>query len=244
MLSLELENNPLEILNTSFLFQTSSSPGRVNFSSLLGLIRDVNKRVLLVRNKAGEMVARCLLGLVEDGGVVKSCIHHLPGYGDLKQAVQTFVDDLCKQMKTINLSGGKLTTLVAESWLDDSPVDVFGQYPFLEPGSDFRNSLLLLDGSALFPWLMDLFGDSFLDELALPLVFSLPEFAANPKLIRVTIPQLCQFALFLQANTLLDLAGQIAHMGEAHAARVLLTALHRKSQPCDASRELLDLLDN
>ena len=105
--------------------------------------------------------------------------------------VAALVRELAGQMKTCVVKRGTVACLVAPRWYDDGPSDVCGRFPFLEEGSEFRESLSdSVDRDEFVARLEEQFAPMPLNGYALSLVLELNEFDAHPDLIRSLLPRL------------------------------------------------------
>lgn len=188
--TLQLEDDPLEVLDMGKHFATCLSPGAVNYFSTFANVADANKRVLFARDSAGKVVARCLLALTETGALV--AFHPYAhdarlGFGAI---VASFAGDLAARMGVFVAAHGDVPRVVAPDWYDDGPVDLGGRFPFLQDGAPFRRSIAHLTPAAFVEKGRLLFSPLPLGALTLPLLVALPELDARPELLEPLVPML------------------------------------------------------
>lgn len=178
---LALESDPLEILEMGRHFDTCLSPGSFNYFSVFSNLADIDKRVLYGRDAEGRIVARCLLGLTAEGGIVTFHAYR-HGMFDFGAMVARFAGELASRMGVLVVARGTVPLLVASDWYDDGPVDLGGRLPYLLEGSALRNALVDVPLEGLEALLEAHLAPLSVNELTLPTLLDLPEIGARPEL--------------------------------------------------------------
>ncbi|MGA7740835.1 MAG: hypothetical protein WBP56_06765 [Polyangia bacterium] len=140
---LELENDPLEVLQMGAHFETCLSPGAFNYFSVIVNMTDINKRILYLRNPRGKVLGRCLLGLASGGGLVTFHPYCHASF-DFPSMVRDFTEELAGRMGVPVLPDGRVSPLLSSRWYDDGAVDIHGRLQCLAEGSQFRSTLARL----------------------------------------------------------------------------------------------------
>ena len=216
-LTLTLEDDPLEILRMGEHYGTCLSPGDINYFAAVVNAADVNKRVIYGRTDDGRVLARCLIGLTDAGGIVTfNCYSH--GRLGTTEEVAAFVAELARQMGAVVVPRGEIRPLAAGRWYDDGPRDLTGAYAFLADGAPFRAELATVPHDAVLEHLRAAFAPLPLAGLALSLVLPLPEVQQRPSLIEPLLPLLAASddvprATLLQAVRLAERAGVTDRLG-------------------------------
>jgi len=180
-LSLELEADPLEILEMGRHFGTCLSPGAFNYFSVFSNLVDIDKRVLYARDREGRVSGRCLLGLTAEGGIVTFHAYR-HGSFDFGAMVARFAAELASRMGVVVVARGTVPLLVASDWYDDGPVDLGGRLPYLLEGSALRKGLAEVPIEGLEALLEAHLAPLTVNELTLPTLLELPELDARPEL--------------------------------------------------------------
>ena len=189
-ITLQLEDDPLEIFHMGRHFGTCLSPGHCNFFSVFVNAADINKRVIYARDAKGRVLGRRLLCLTAQGAILSfHCYSHDSSW-DLDKYSSAFVLRLSEAMGTVVVNRGTVPTLVAGEWYDDGSVDIAGQFDELEEGSDFRTALATVPSEGLAALVARTFGRAKVDEILAPMLIALPEFAARPTLAASLLPLL------------------------------------------------------
>jgi hypothetical protein len=178
---LSLESDPLEILEMGRHFDTCLSPGAFNYFSVFSNLADIDKRVIYARDTEGRVVARCLLGLTAEGGIVTFHAYR-HGTFDFGAMVARFAGELSSRMGVVVVARGSVPLLVASDWYDDGPVDLGGRLPYLLEGSALRTALATVPVEGLESLLEAHLAPLALNELTLPTLLDLPEIGARPEL--------------------------------------------------------------
>ena len=187
---LAFERDPLEVFQMGSHFQTCLSPGSGSFFSVFAVAADINKHVVYARDVRRAVVGRCLLALDDVGRIISFFPYCHDGELGFKKMVGELVEELAGEMKTHVVPRGTVPCLVAPDWYDDGPLDVCRRFPFLEEGSEFRESLPVLVQDELVACLERHFAPVPLNAHALSLVLELPEFDAFPGMVRPLLPLL------------------------------------------------------
>ncbi|MEM7584955.1 MAG: hypothetical protein AAF560_16295 [Acidobacteriota bacterium] len=244
-IQLALERDPLEILHMGGHFRTCLSPGQFNHFSVYANACDINKQVLYARDARGNVVARMLLALTAEGGLL--CFHpyQLDSELGFEALAQDYAQRLADAMGTLVVPRGHVPQLVAPDWWDDGPTDLADRHPALEPSSDLRRALAELPPAQLAGKISAAFAPLACNELTLPLVLQLPELDARPELAsgvarlaeRLELPT----DAMLRLGQLLLAAGDI-EQGRTLAPRLKARALARHRQFQHDSFEIVELL--
>lgn len=115
-----LDPDPLAVLHMGEPFGTCLAPGGSNFFSAVVNAAEVDKRVLFVRDARGATLARCLLALTPQGGLVAHRVYETAS--DLDGVVSELVKDLCDRVGLVPLPRADVRPLIAPAWYDDGPV--------------------------------------------------------------------------------------------------------------------------
>lgn len=118
-LSIEFEEDPLEVFHMGNHFQTCLSAFNFNFFSVVANAADINKRVIYLRNDKKKIVGRCLFAINDHGHLLTFNPYSHLGSDAIRDAVNQFADDLATQMNTIRSNKGNVSTRVAHDWYDD-----------------------------------------------------------------------------------------------------------------------------
>ncbi len=181
-ITLQLEDDPLEIFHMGRHFGTCLSPGSCNFFSVFANAADINKRVLYARDAQGRVLGRRLLCLTAKGAILAfHCYSHDSAW-DLDKHSNAFVMRLAEAMGTVVAGRGSVPLLVADQWYDDGSVDVAGQFGEFKEGSDFRTALAAVAPEGLAALIARTFGRAKVDEILAPMLIALPELTARPAL--------------------------------------------------------------
>lgn len=216
-LTLTLEDDPLEVLRMGEHYRTCLSPGDVNYFAAVVNAADVNKRVIYGRTDDGQVLARCLIGLTDTGGIVTfNCYSH--GRLGTATEVAAFIAELAARMGAVVVPRGEIRPLATGRWYDDGPRDLTGAYGFLADASPFRTQLATIAHDALLEHLRAAFAPLPLSGLVLSLVLPLPEVQARPSLIEPMLAILERSddvprATLLQAVRLAERAGLADRLG-------------------------------
>ncbi len=230
VVDLRLEDDPLEILDMGKHFSTCLTPGDINYFSTFANVADVNKRVLFARDPAGRVLGRCLLALTAAGGVVAFHAYAHDGELGFEAMVGEVAKDLAARMRAMVVAQGDVPRLVAPDWYDDGAVDLGHRFPFLQDGTEFRQSLATLLPSAFADEARRLFAPLPLGALTLPLLVALPEIDKRPELLVPLLPALAA-AEGLPIATVGRAAALLARTQEAgNAARALVPRIVARLQ--------------
>tara|TARA_R110002073_G_scaffold320759_2_gene496384 strand:+ start:65072 stop:68440 length:3369 start_codon:yes stop_codon:yes gene_type:complete len=181
-LRITLERDPLEVFAMGKHFQTCLSPGSMNYFSVFANAADVNKQVLYARRVDGTVVARCLLALTAQGGMLAFhayCHDNTIGFADI---VKEYAGSLAKAMNTIVLAQGTVPTLVASRWYDDGAIDVSEQFAGLREKT-FLEALEVTPLETVADVVAQALAPLSIDALTLPTVLGLAAFRSRPELI-------------------------------------------------------------
>lgn len=184
----KLERDPIEIFSMGLHFKTCLSPGGINFFSVFSNIIDINKQVVYGKTKNGNVRARALIALTDEGGLLTFYPYCNDPDMDFQNILKEFVHTLAKNMRTVVLAKGSVSKLIASDWYDDGPYDLAEKFPFTLEGSEFRKKVLELDAVQLLSSMKKAVEPLELNELTIPLFIFLPEIMESKSLIDVLLP--------------------------------------------------------
>ncbi len=187
VITFTLERDPLEVFRMGGHFKTCLSPGAFNYFSVFANAGDVNKQVLYGRREDGTVIARCLLALSDEGGIVTFHPYSHDKGLKFRTVLKRYVLQLAKEMNTIVLGGGTVSTLVSPDWYDDGSIDVVGRFAFLQDRG-FLDSLSSVALGDVVSMMQAALAPLTLNELTLPLFLNLDVFTSRPELIRPLYP--------------------------------------------------------
>jgi len=177
-----LERDPLEVFSMGGHFKTCLSPGSFNYFSVFANAADVNKQVLYGRRSDGTVVARCLLALTAEGGIVTFSAYCHDKRLSFASVLKEYVLLLAAQMHTRVLPSGKVPTLIAPDWYDDGVVDISEQFVFLSNKGFLRGleSVPLAEFASVLATALDPLG---IDGQTLSKILWLDVFNRRPELV-------------------------------------------------------------
>jgi hypothetical protein len=245
--SIAITRDPLDVLRMGAPFDTCLAPGSFNFFSAVANAVDINKRLLCAWDAKGAMIARCLLALTDQGGLLTFHAYANQAQAQFAELAATYVDDLVLLMNTVVVSRGEVRSLVAPEWYDDGPRQLPASNSALHEGSELRKALPRLEPAELVPAMEAALAPRGLDALTLPSVAHLPEIRERPELARELVPVLRRVPES-QGSCMVPICQQAMKSAEPDDARQLLreramtVALdhHRRHQ--ELPFELLELL--
>ncbi|HPF39413.1 MAG TPA: hypothetical protein PK093_12275, partial [Phycisphaerae bacterium] len=106
-LTMNFEEDPLEIFQMGALFGTCLTPGRFSYFSVFANAADVNKKVLYGRDDKGRIVARCLLAVSDHGGLLVFNPYCQLSDIDFCGYVRGLANDLARRMNTVVVPRGQ-----------------------------------------------------------------------------------------------------------------------------------------
>jgi hypothetical protein len=125
-LQLQLETDPLAVLQMGNYFDTCLSFGGCNSYSTVANASDANKRVLYGRDGKGRIVARQLLALTIEYGLVGFHLYSTVDDPNIRLAivkrVRAFVERFAVRCGLTLATEGTVPTLLATTWYDDGTV--------------------------------------------------------------------------------------------------------------------------
>ncbi len=222
-IQLALERDPLEILQMGGHFRTCLAPGSFNFFSAFANACDLNKQVLYGRDASGVVVARMLLALTAEGGLL--CFHPFARADEIgfDRLAQKYAQQMAEAMGTLVVPRGEVPRLIATDWWDDGPTDPTEQHPALKKGSELRRTLAGIPPERLPEAIREAFAPLACNELTLPLVLQLPELDARPELAYGATRLAEQ--LELPTHALLRLGRLLLEAGDLERGRALAPRL-------------------
>ncbi|MCA9256073.1 MAG: hypothetical protein KDA33_10570, partial [Phycisphaerales bacterium] len=182
-LTMNFEEDPLEIFQMGAMFGTCLTPGRFSYFSVFANAADVNKKTLYGRDDKGRIVARCLFAVSDHGGLlVFNPYCHITDI-DFCGYVRRLANDLARRMNTVVVPRGQTSALVAEDWYDDGPRDVCDRFDCLKDGSTFRKRLLDVDPGGVRRLVEAAFAPLPINALTLTFLMELKEIGERPEII-------------------------------------------------------------
>ena len=124
-LNLQLETDPLAVLQMGNYFDTCLSFGGCNAFSTVANACDANKRVLYARDGKGRIVARQLLALTETQALVGFSLYSTvegTARAAIAAQVNAFVERFAQRCGLTLAVEGSVVTLLASHWYDDGVV--------------------------------------------------------------------------------------------------------------------------
>jgi len=179
---LSFENDPLEIFLMGKHFNTCLSPNEFNYFSVFVNAADINKRVLYARSNGGRVIARMLLGLSDQGGLIgfHAYSHLLPS--EFEDQAKSFINSLAQEMNTIVLPHASISSLTVKEWYDDGPIDLSEKFSELYQNS-FKTKLLSCDLEKVIDVFLEVLKPLEINELTLNIILHLNVFDFRPELI-------------------------------------------------------------
>lgn len=231
-ITLSLEDDPLEIFQMGERFGTCLSLGAVNYFSVFANAADLDKRVVYARDARGQVRARCLFALDDDGRLVcfQSYAHDSSDAYDA--AFGEFARTLAARVGTVCAPSGVVRARVAKDWYDDGTADLARQFPQLVAGSGLRREIAEGPLGGIVARVQAEFAPMPLDGRTLPLVLDLRELDARPEAALPLIARLAAAGPVSEA-TRLRAALLARQAGDLPTARALCsgdvtTALRRE----------------
>ena len=120
-----LEREPLVILQMGTLFHTCLSAGEGNAHAAVANACELNKRVLYVRDAAGQVIGRKLIGINQEGSLIGYRTYSTlsdEGAAALRAAVDEYVRRVAACCGLRLADGGTVPRLFAQDWYDDGAV--------------------------------------------------------------------------------------------------------------------------
>jgi hypothetical protein len=119
-----LEQRPLHVLRMGTLFGTCLSLGEFNAYSAVTNACELNKRVIFVADRAGEVIGRKLIAISTEGRLVGFHTYcKTEGEADaVQRAVQAYAHEFAAACGLELADQGEVATLFAQGWYDDGAV--------------------------------------------------------------------------------------------------------------------------
>jgi tetratricopeptide (TPR) repeat protein len=217
---LQLERDPLQVLEMGQAFATCLAPGASNFHAAIGTAADLNKQVLYARDARRRVLGRCLVALTTDWGLRTHQVYTTSAGLQLEPIVAAFLAKLATRMGTALTTTGEVARLVAPAWYCDPPVDLAGHKEAL---AALRERLDELEEGELPARLRQALGGAPLRSGVLETVVMWPELERQPHRLLELDELLDPGAL--SADTLRQAATILRRAGEPARAAALLEAL-------------------
>ena len=125
---IEVSTDPFQLFLMGTIFNTCLSPNDCNDMSMLANTADANKQVIYVRNDSGQIVARKLIAISRENGLVgynfymQSSFLDEPGCEQLKKEVTSYCQRLADRVG-IKLADTGIPIGLGHFWYDDGNVD-------------------------------------------------------------------------------------------------------------------------
>jgi hypothetical protein len=120
---MEVEQDPLEAWKLGTYVQSCLAVGGSNHQYAAAAVLDINKRVLYARNSKGQVVARQLLAISEEGTLVCFYVYPLKIATEIKNIFRKYDYQFAKVLH-IPIHHSKenytVTTILSRAWYDDS----------------------------------------------------------------------------------------------------------------------------
>ncbi len=117
---IETEKDPLKVLQMGEKVVGSClCLGGGHEDSAVANAVDINKKIIWIKDKKGEILGRVLMGINEDGELVGFRLYNNDPRLDLVPDIKNFVSLFAEKLKTKISSKGKIEQLVAKEWYND-----------------------------------------------------------------------------------------------------------------------------
>ena len=190
-ITLQVEADPLALLDMGGHFGTCLSPGNFNYFSVFPNIADVNKAVIYARNEHHKVVGRVLTGITDQGGL--QVFHRYAHHADYEfdQHVLQFIDHIVAQTGLILTHRGAIKPLCGKDWYDDGATEFNRSFPCFKDGSAFRTSIKDFNAEEFEHALTTQLSPKEPDSLLFTTLISVPELSLNsdiyPALIKLSV---------------------------------------------------------
>jgi hypothetical protein len=221
-----MDRDPLSVLCMGYYFDTCLSPGSSNFFSAITNAADINKAVVFVRDEAGVVQGRCLLGLTDAGRIIAFHVYAHAHAKALTADVRRHVEALASAIGTTIQPEGKVRSLLTTRWYDDGPNDLTGQLDFLLDGSAFRLALPTLQPDHMLDHVRQHQGPDVSSVVVFRISYC-TEIEQRPELLLSLLPYLGDEHR-LEQDWLSRLVGLVRRAGDADAALRLADVLARQ----------------
>ena len=179
-ITLQVEGDPLALLDMGGHFGTCLSPGNFNYFSVFPNVADVNKAVIYARNEDNKVIGRVLTGITDQGGlqVFYRYAHHADFEFD--QHVLQYIDHIVAQTGLTLTHRGSIKPLCGSDWYDDGATEFNRSFPCFKDGSAFRTRIKDFNADEFEHDLKTRLSPKKLDSLLFTTLISVPELSLNP----------------------------------------------------------------
>lgn len=176
------------------------------------------------RNSEGNVMARALLAITDEGGILTFHPYSHSKEIGFDRIVQDFALRLARKMGTLVVADGNVSKLMSTRWYDDGPVDLTRQFESLEDGSSFREDLRHIAPDQVLQAMQCAIAPLSFNDLTLPLLINLPELDERPELVDVLFPLVCQNSK-LPTDSLVRIANLLIDAGRDREVERLVPRL-------------------
>lgn len=162
--TVHLDPDPLAVLRMGQPFGTCLTPGEINFWSAVVNAADLNKRVLFLRDARGEVIARRLLGLRDDGAVVAFRTYQRDDDGSRQGVMDAAVTALAAVLGLPVVPTGEVRPILAPDWYHDG-VSLVGAPRWPTEEQPYQ-ALVRQPSAALRAWAAELLPEALPEHLA------------------------------------------------------------------------------
>lgn len=220
-LTLEFASRPVDKLLMGYHFGTCLSPDGCNFFSAVVNAIDINKRVLYGRDAKGDVIGRCLFAIGDADTIVAFRPYCHDSRFNFEQHVLQFANELADEMGTVVSHTDHVSPVVGPGWYDDGACDLGNS--IASDDSSVRQALRNATEETLLEDLNAALSPRRLTNSMLELVVELPEFQAQPNLIRPLLRLIQEWESELAATTLIVAARLADRIGLTTLAGKWLT---------------------
>ncbi len=220
-LTLEFASRPVEKLLMGYHFGTCLSPDGCNFFSAVVNAIDINKRVLYGRDAKGDVIGRCLFAIGDADTIVAFRPYCHDSRFNFEQHVLQFANELADEMGTVVSHTDHVSPVVGPGWYDDGACDLGNS--IASDDSSVRQALRNATEETLLEDLNAALSPRRLTNSMLELVVELPEFQAQPNLIRPLLRLIQEWESELAVTTLIVAARLADRIGLTTLAGKWLT---------------------
>jgi hypothetical protein len=223
-ITLQVEADPLALLDMGGHFGTCLSPGNFNYFSVFPNIADVNKAVIYARNEHHKVVGRVLMGITKQGGL--QVFHRYAHHADYEfdQHVLQFIDLIIAQTGLTLTHRGAVQPLCGSDWYDDGATEFSRSFPYFQDGSDFRSGIKDFSAEEFEQALSAQLSPDKPDSLMFTNLMSVPELTLNTDIY----PALLKLSIKIKNVTNYDLL-QLYELATNQQHRTTCYEIHRKA---------------
>lgn len=200
-LTLAFASRPVDKLLMGYHFGTCLSPDGCNFFSAVVNAIDVNKRILYGRSDSGDVIGRCLFAIGDAGTIVAYRPYCHDTQFHFEEHVRQFANDLAGEMGTVVSHTDHVSPVVAPDWYDDGACDLGNS--IAGDDSPIRQVLRNATEATLLEDINTALSPRRLTASMLELIVELPEFQAQPNLIRPLLRLIQEWESEMATTTLI-----------------------------------------